>query len=475
MRYFAIAIVAATLAGGAAVADEVALVMGSARYDERRDLSGGDAVVTSARALDAAGVGVVSARNATSDELFRALASFEQMAPSADALMVVLSGRFATAGGETWFLPTDNDPASLATMAREALPLSSLMTVLATVPGRAVMVLGRDADDDAGELGRYVDAGIGDIEAPQGVTVVTGPPRAIATFVQDTLSVPGASIARGVSGGRGLSSDGYVGPDVAFLRADRSNRGRRPAVAGSGVYADTADDFRYAEARRRDTAEAYIAYLGEFPRGRHASEARERLALTRAEPFQAQRQTEERLSLPRAARRAVQRDLNALGYDTRGVDGLFGAGSRQAIQRWQAAEGYESSGYLDRDQIARLEVQAARAATARDTAARAAADSAQTSVAAADADYWERSGARGGVTGLRAYLDRYPTGRFAQIARARLDDAIAQGRAEEGAPERAAWDKARRGDTPALYEAYLRQFADGVYAPDARARLEQLR
>ncbi len=48
-------------------------------------------------------------------------------------------------------------------------------------------------------------------------------------------------------------------------------------------------------------------------------------------------QDEAALRLTRDQRRQVQRDLSLMGYDTRGIDGVFGRGTRAAIAGWQSA------------------------------------------------------------------------------------------------------------------------------------------
>ncbi|WP_157115241.1 peptidoglycan-binding domain-containing protein [Paracoccus contaminans] len=60
------------------------------------------------------------------------------------------------------------------------------------------------------------------------------------------------------------------------------------------------------------------------------------------------------LNLTREDRTAMQRKLVAAGYDTRGVDGQFGSGSRRAIRAWQTARGEPATGYLTRAQAAAL-------------------------------------------------------------------------------------------------------------------------
>ena len=64
--------------------------------------------------------------------------------------------------------------------------------------------------------------------------------------------------------------------------------------------------------------------------------------------------TEAALALDKAGRISVQRRLNLLGYDTRGVDGVFGPGTRAGITQWQYKNGMPATGYLAADQLAVL-------------------------------------------------------------------------------------------------------------------------
>ncbi len=60
------------------------------------------------------------------------------------------------------------------------------------------------------------------------------------------------------------------------------------------------------------------------------------------------------LGLGREQRRAVQAGLTRRGFDTRGVDGIFGQGTRNAIAAWQRANDQEATGYLTAAQYDRL-------------------------------------------------------------------------------------------------------------------------
>lgn len=60
------------------------------------------------------------------------------------------------------------------------------------------------------------------------------------------------------------------------------------------------------------------------------------------------------LGLGREERRAVQAGLTRRGFDTRGIDGVFGRGTRNAIAAWQRANDQEATGYLTAAQYDRL-------------------------------------------------------------------------------------------------------------------------
>ena len=151
----------------------------------------------------------------------------------------------------------------------------------------------------------------------------------------------------------------------------------------------------------------------------------------------------------------MQSNLTVLGYNTRGIDGIFGRGTRAAIAGWQDKQGFSTTSYLTQLQVARLERQgAARRAEIR----------------AEDEAYWASTGATGREPDLVAYLERYPQGRHAAEAKKMLNE-IALQRAR--AAERAAWDTAREADTAAAYRAFLEAHPDGRFAAQARTRLQQ--
>ncbi len=71
---------------------------------------------------------------------------------------------------------------------------------------------------------------------------------------------------------------------------------------------------------------------------------------------------EDGLNLTRNERRAIQRNLTLLEFNTRGVDGIFGPGTRGAIRNWQQNNGFAQTSYLTTEQINRIDGQASRLA-----------------------------------------------------------------------------------------------------------------
>src|SRR5450631_1110701 len=82
---------------------------------------------------------------------------------------------------------------------------------------------------------------------------------------------------------------------------------------------------------------------------------------------EATQETEDRIGLDKRKRRAVQRRLTGLGFDTK-VNGKFDEPTRAVITRWQEARGYPKTGYLNKLQHKALqsETVATRVASADD-------------------------------------------------------------------------------------------------------------
>ena len=108
------------------------------------------------------------------------------------------------------------------------------------------------------------------------------------------------------------------------------------------------------------------AYLSAYPNGQFKALALARLAAIKSGPSTATRTlnagidpatftdeatqlTEDQIGLSKTQRRDVQRRLTGLGFDTKQT-GEFNNETRAVLKRWQAARGYPSSGYLNKNQ-----------------------------------------------------------------------------------------------------------------------------
>ena len=91
------------------------------------------------------------------------------------------------------------------------------------------------------------------------------------------------------------------------------------------------------------------------------SEATEAATSEQPAPGGASRADENALNLTLLDRREIQRRLTLLKYDTRGVDGVFGRGTRGAVSAWQKDAGFVESGYLNAEQLEALKAESATA------------------------------------------------------------------------------------------------------------------
>lgn len=98
--------------------------------------------------------------------------------------------------------------------------------------------------------------------------------------------------------------------------------------------------------------------------------------------------------------------------------------------------------------------------------------------------FWEAMKDSKDEAEFEAYLEQYPSGAFAALAEARLQ-ALLQEQAAPGEPaatdpdvsavELAFWDAVKDSDNPGMHEAYLERYPDGAFAALAKVRLTELR
>jgi peptidoglycan hydrolase-like protein with peptidoglycan-binding domain len=387
-------------------ADDAALLMGIERYQDLGRVPNATDVLDSAQDLRRAGYEVTTLSNGSSANMTRLLNRFAQGATEADRLIVGLSGRFVTDGARSWLLATDSQNPTYFGLAN-AVSIDSVLRVLAQTPGQAVLILGYDMDGND-QIGAYLREGVGDLNIPQGVTVLYGEPNSTDGVVMEAITVPGVDVMAFARDARWLNVAGYAPRNLVMQPDDADDR---PPVR------NPTQQF-WIIAQELNTADAYRDFALNYPRSPYADEARARLDAIESDPVRLAEIAETDLALTRNARRDIQRDLTLLDFSTRGVDGIFGQGSRRAIRNWQQSNGFAQTSFLTAEQINRIDAQASRrAAEIAEAEERVRAQAEQL-----DRAYWEETGARGDTVGYRAYIDSYPEGIFAEEAREALDE-----------------------------------------------------
>ena len=465
MRRFILTLALALLAAPA-MADDLALILGTDSYEGLGRLPGAADVTGAADGLTALGFTVTALPNGRADSIANALTGFMAENPGSGRLIVALSGRFVTDGGRTWYLTADATAPTLFNIGPTALSVESLLQVLGRAPGRAVLLLGVDPSGVA-VFDAFLREGIGRMTAPQGVTILRGTPGDLAAFMTDDLPTARADLAKLVADNGTLTVQGFLPQGLIFMPATAT---AAPVIAPPVVVDTTAETALWEGAVALDTVPAYRDYLRRYPTGQFAGLAETAIADIIAEPNRADRLAEDALALTRDQRRSIQQNLSLLDFNTRGIDGIFGPGTRSAITNWQQDGGFAQTSYLTAEQINRIEAQAARRAAQIE----AEAERQRAEQERLDRAYWEETGASGDEAGFRAYLDRFADGLFAEDAADQLTLIEDIKRRAAAAEDRAAWDRIRTNDTLRGYENYLRVFPEGAFRDEAQARIAAL-
>ena len=450
---------------GAALAQDAALLLGTERYETLGRLLRGTEILEAADELRGLGFEVFALPNGRAGSTADIARDWLERVPEANRLVVALSGRFATDGARSWFLTAEAEGPGLLNPGAAALPVEGVLRALAEAPGRSLLLIAVEPDG-SNSFDPWVGEGLGALEIPQGVTVLTGSPRAVARFMQGPLAEPRGDLSAAIREAEELEAQGYL-PRARIFMPERPE-----APTAATPEADPAAEAAlWRGTVALGTIEAYRDYLARYPRGANAEAAEAAIAEIIAEPDRDARLAEEAIGLSRDQRRDIQRSLSLLDFNTRGIDGIFGPGTRQAISNWQQQNGFSQTSYLTPEQISRIDAQAARRAAELE----AEAERQREQAARADRSFWDETGARGDEPGLRAYLDRYPDGLFAETAADRLALIEEEKRRAAQAEDRAAWDRAREADTIEAYRDYQRAYPEGSFKEEAEAKIAALR
>ncbi len=438
------AILAALLWPGTAGADErVALLFVQRNYDTLPDVPEAARLLSLVAVLRDEGFDVRTFTDLDSSKLRLARTALVGLSDQADRLLIIAAGHIGSTRQDAFLYSGDAPRPHLLSQGDEALSLGGLLQMIEGHAGSAVLLVGEALASM--NAGAGIAQGFGTQPIPQGVTVFTGPANDLVSLVADGLLIEGQSIAQtAASASKNIRALGFLPAGVAFL----------PVSADIGD-ATSGELEAFSRAQATGSAEAFEDFLRAYPDGDYADAARSILADLAPSPEELAQQGEAELGLSRSRRTKIQGDLTYLGFDTNGVDGIFGRGTRTAITNWQRANDLDATGYLDSPAIDAIAAQAQKKRNQEDEA---------------DIAYWRQSGRDGTKDGYRKYLDRYPQGLFADIAEKNL----AELEAASGASERAAWKDANDADTEQAYRAYLGAYPDGRHAADAVTRLQEI-
>jgi peptidoglycan hydrolase-like protein with peptidoglycan-binding domain len=441
---------------GLPAAADTALILSNARYDAQPQIRSLRTLARLEDDLADAGFDVIVVRNGSAADLREGLSQL-LAADERERVLIVAGGHFLRGAGESWLLGAEARAPDLATVGGVGVPVSLLTEIAASAPGRAVVALA--TEDATLSVGAGLRTGIGRVEPPQGVTVVAGPPGAVAEFVAGPLLSPGADLPVELADMPGIQATGFLSSAVDYIPA----RGGPVRPAPPRTIPDE-DRALWLAVDDLATPAAYRLYLERFPRGAYADLARARLeAAEPADPRSAAEAAEAALDLSRGERQTLQRYLTILGHDTRGVDGIFGPATRNAIATWQDVRGMEATGFLTGDQVVTLrrEGEIREAVIAEERRERERQDRA----------WWEATGAGRTIEGMRDYLARYPDGIFSERARAAIRDA--EGERDEAEAD-AAWQRTLGVDTVEGYRVFIRTYPRSRFVPAAEARILEL-
>ncbi|MCB1389854.1 MAG: peptidoglycan-binding protein [Rhodobacteraceae bacterium] len=448
----------ATLAMPALADTGSVLIVANEDYQTLRDARGARGMVQAERGLRDAGFSVDIATDVSANALRAALSGLSETLRTGDdeRVVMVFAGYTVSSEQGVWLMGTEARVPDFASIESFGVRLETVLAIAGQRQGGAIVALadyGFPESASAGFRGGLPPQ----VSVPQGVTLVRGRAAGIAAFLS-AIAQPGANVAQAAAARSDLQLDGFAPPYLSFLPDDHQPE--------TPVDRSAEDRQAWQLAIDADTLEAYEAYLAAFPSGIFAEQARN----ARQRLLNSPERIEQALGLTRDERRAIQRDLTILGFDPRGIDGIFGPGTRAAVTAWQGANRLGQTGFLNRDQIFELAQQGARRAAQLEEEARARAAEQER----LDRQFWRDTGSGLDEAGLRAYLQRFPDGIFSAVAQQRLDQIEADRRAAAQARDRAAWDQAAATDTIAAYDGYLRAFPQGAFAEQARARIQEL-
>ncbi len=442
-----------------AIAEDIAFLVVNSFYQHHSDPRSNRALLSLVPHLEDAGFTVVTYRNMDSNTMASRMSQVRRRLDGAGKRIIIVAGHIVRNQRDSWLLLTDAAKPDGFQIGRFGLPLGEIKDIAEANQGNTVLVVVQSPDRINTGPGFW--HGYTAMEVPQGVTVITGEAGPVSGYIANEVLLPGRVLRKTRSNlPDSVRVGGFLPRDAPFIAA---------AVPGNDFGA-TADRNFWQQAQAFGSLEAFQEYLQRYPNGIFAQEARQRVQDLTLTPQDQARIAEDNLNLSRDQRRAIQRHLTLLGFDTHGADGVFGRRTRKAVGQWQNSIGVNATGHLNANQISRLQ----HAAAIRAEELRREAERRRQEEERRDRNYWSRTGAHGTEEGLLAYLQRYPDGLYSTEAQDRLSAIEREKRRQARAAERQAWDRAVIAGTIQSYQRYLNEYPNGRFVEEAKARIQAM-
>jgi uncharacterized caspase-like protein len=396
----ALSVLGILVSADAARADRrVAFVVGNGTYKNVTPLTNPPIDAQSmAGLLRNAGFDVVEGINLTRDGMTERLLEYGKKTKGADIAVFFYAGHGIAVDGINYLLPVDADIKSEMDV-KLGNAINVDLTLDQTMNAARVKLVFLDACRDnpfaakikaaAGTRSVSVQTGLAEMKSGEGTLIAfaTGPGQTSLDGEGSThspftraliahITQPGVEIQQAMTevraqvseetnkaqlpwGHTNLTGAVYLNPVAAGAAA--AVAGTTPASTLSAASEVELEFWRSIKESNRP--EELNAYLASYPQGQFKSIALARIASLENGPGtttrnlsalvepptptdEATQATEDRIGLNKTKRRAVQRRLTGLGFDTR-VNGKFDEQTRAVIARWQAARGYPGTGFLN--------------------------------------------------------------------------------------------------------------------------------
>ena len=398
----ALSVLGILVGADAAKADRrVAFVVGNGTYRNVTPLPNPPIdAMSMAGLLRNAGFDVVEGINLTRDKMTERLLEFGKKTQGADIAVFFYAGHGIAIDGINYLLPVDADIKSEIDV-KLGNAISVDFTLDQTMNAAKVKLVFLDACRDnpfaakikaaASTRSGSVQTGLAEMKSGEGTLIAfaAGPGQTALDGEVGTnnpftrallahITQPGVEIQQAMTQVRGQVYEetkqaqlpwGYTNLIGAVYLNPVAAPAAAAAVAGNppGSTASAASEVElefWRSIKDSNSAGELSAYLTSFPNGQFKSIALARIAALENGPGtttrnlskpvdpvmifteEATQETEDQIGLNKARRKAVQRRLTGLGFDTK-ANGKFDETTRAVITRWQGARGYPQTGFLN--------------------------------------------------------------------------------------------------------------------------------